>query len=89
MSMRLGKRAIFREMMPFPFVKSAIPFEKTEFPTHLAFKSNADVEISFGLAIILNGKPYLPNRIAVLPVFLGFYDLVWTIFHMFLYDAMI
>ena len=76
-------RAIFREMMPFPLVKSAIPFEKTELPTHLAFKSNADVDITFGLAIILNGKPYLPKRIAVLPVFLGFYDLVWTISYMF------
>ena len=69
--------------MLFPLVKPAIPFEKTELPTHLAFKSNADVDITFGLAIILNGKPYLPKRIAVLPVFLGFYDLVWTISHMF------
>ena len=69
-------RAIFREMMPFLLVKPAIPFEKTELPTHLVFKSNADVDITFGLAIILNEKPYLPKRIAVLPVFLGFYDLV-------------
>ena len=64
---------ILREMVPFPLVKSAIPFEKTELPSRLAFKSNGNVEISFGLAIILNGKTYLPNRIDVLPVFLGFY----------------
>ena len=38
-SIRLGKRAIFREMMPFPLVKSAIPFENAKIPTHLAFIS--------------------------------------------------
>ena len=76
-------RAIFREMVLSSLGNRQFHLKRLNYQRIWPSYQNADVDITFGLAIILNGKPYLPNRIAVLPVFLGFYDLVWTISHMF------